>query len=48
MTFQAYLGNIKAKMGKTSDNFRVLAAEKGLTKYSEILTWLRQAYDAAG
>jgi len=32
MTFQAYLGNIKAKTGKTSDNFRVLAAEKGVNQ----------------
>ena len=48
MTFQTYLDNIKAKTGKTPDDFRALAAEKGLTKYSEILTWLRQAYDAAG
>ena len=31
MSFQSYLTNIKAKTGKGSDDFRRLAAEKGLT-----------------
>ena len=42
--FQAYLDNIKAKTGKTPDDFRALAAEKGLTKNSEIVSWLKTDY----
>ncbi len=38
---QAYLDNIKAKTGKTPADFRVLATEKGLTKHSEIIAWLK-------
>jgi hypothetical protein len=34
--FQSYLDNIKAKTGKTPDDFRALAAEKGLVKNGEI------------
>jgi hypothetical protein len=30
MTFQAYLDTIKAKTGKDPEDFRVLAADKGL------------------
>ena len=41
MTFQAYLDNIKAKTGMTPADFRKLAAQKGLTKYSEIMVWLK-------
>jgi hypothetical protein len=41
MTYQAYLDTIKAKTGKTPDDFRKLAAEKGLTKYPEIMAWLK-------
>ncbi len=41
MSFQAYLDTIKAKTGKTPDDFRALAAQKGLTKYSEIMVWLK-------
>ena len=33
MSFQAYLDNIKAKTGKTPDDFRALAAKKGLTQF---------------
>ena len=38
---QAYLDSIKAKTGKTPSDFRVLAAEKGLVKHSEIIAWLK-------
>jgi hypothetical protein len=38
---QAYLDNIKAKTGKTPNDFRNLAAEKGLVKHSEIIAWLK-------
>ncbi len=41
MSFQAYLDTIKAKTGKTPDDFRALAAEKGLTQYREIVAWLK-------
>lgn len=44
MTFQAYLDNIKAKTGKTHEEFRALASEKGLTKYQDILAWLMADY----
>ena len=41
MTFQAYLDTIRAKTGKTPEDFRALAAKKGLTKYPEVLAWLK-------
>ena len=44
MTYQAYLDSIKAKTGKTPDDFRKLAAEKGLTKYPEIMAWLKSDF----
>jgi len=45
MSFQAYLDNIKAKTGKTPDDFRVLAARKGLTKFGEVVAWLKADFD---
>jgi hypothetical protein len=44
MYYQAYLDNIQAKTGKTPEDFRVLAAEKGLTKYSDVMAWLKADY----
>lgn len=44
MTFQAYLDSVKAKTGKTPDDFRTEAAAKGLTKHSEIMAWLKADY----
>ncbi|MBK8934280.1 MAG: DUF4287 domain-containing protein [Chloroflexi bacterium] len=44
MSYQAYLDTIKAKTGKTPDDFRVLAAEKRLTRYSEVMAWLKADY----
>jgi hypothetical protein len=44
MTFQAYLDTIKAKTGKTPDDFRKLAAQKGLTKYSDVMDWLKKDF----
>ncbi len=41
MSFQAYLDNIKAKTGKTADDFKAMAAEKGLTQTKDILNWLK-------
>jgi len=42
--FQAYLDNIKAKTGKTPADFRALAKEKGLTKASEVVAWLKRDF----
>ena len=48
MTFQAYLDTIAAKTGLSADDFRRLAAEKGLlaegTKPSAIIAWLREDF----
>lgn len=44
MSFQAYLDNIYAKTGKTADDFKTLAAEKGLTQTAEILAWLKSDF----
>lgn len=45
MSFQAYLDNIKAKTGKTPEDFIMLAKEKGLlepgVKANEIVEWLK-------
>ena len=45
MTYQAYLDTIKAKTGKTPDDFRKLAAKKGLTKYPELMSWLKSDFE---
>ena len=45
MTYQAYLDNIKAKTGKTPEDFRKLAAKKGLTKFAELHAWLKADFD---
>lgn len=49
MTFQAYLDNIKAKTGKTPDDFRQLASEAGILnsgmKAGELVAWLKQEFD---
>ena len=39
--FASYLENIKAKTGKTPEDFRALAAKKGLEKTGEIVAWLK-------
>lgn len=45
MSFQAYLDNIKAKTGKTPQDFKKLATEKGLlkegVKAGEFVAWLK-------
>jgi hypothetical protein len=54
MSFQAYLDNIKAKTGKTPDDFKKLATEKGFmvdgklnptTKATEITNWLKEEFE---
>jgi hypothetical protein len=42
--FQSYLDNIKAKTGLGPADFRKLAKEKGLTKASEVVAWLKKDY----
>ena len=44
MSFQAYLDNIKAKTGKTPEDFRKLAKKKGLVKSGEIVAWLKAEF----
>jgi Domain of unknown function (DUF4287) len=48
MFFQAYLDNIKAKTGKTPEDFKKLAEKKGLLKPSvkagEIVAWLKKDF----
>ncbi|MFA5835141.1 MAG: DUF4287 domain-containing protein [Bacteroidota bacterium] len=49
MSFQAYLDNIKAKTGKTPDDFKNLAAKNGLlkagTKAGQIVAWLKKDFE---
>lgn len=37
----AYLANIKAKTGKTWQDFKALAEAKGLVKHGDIIAWLK-------
>jgi hypothetical protein len=49
MSFQAYLDNIKAKTGKTPDEFHRAARKAGLlepgTTATRIVAWLAKDYD---
>lgn len=49
MSFQAYLDNIKAKTGKTPEQFKKLAEKKGLlkpgVKAGEIVAWLKEDFE---
>jgi hypothetical protein len=49
MTFQAYLDNIKAKTGKTPEDFEKLAKKKGLlepgVKAGQIVAWLKEDFE---
>ncbi len=42
--FQSYLDNIKAKTGKTPNDFRALAAPKGFKKAGEAIAWLKSDF----
>ena len=44
MSFQAYLDNIKAKTGKTPEDFAKLAAKKGWATHGEIVAWLKSDF----
>jgi hypothetical protein len=48
MTYKAYLDNIKAKTGKSPDDFLAMATKKGfvkdgkvVAKHAELLKWLK-------
>lgn len=54
MSFQAYIDNIKAKTGKSPDDFKKLAEEKGFlengqvkstVKATEITNWLKEEFE---
>ena len=54
MSFQAYVDNIYAKTGKSPDDFKRLAEEKGFlengkikpdVKAGEIVAWLKNDFD---
>ena len=49
MSFQAYLDNIRARTGKTPDQFRALAAKAGVyrsdMKAGDLVAWLKQAFN---
>lgn len=54
MSFQAYIDNIKAKTGKTPDDFKKLAEKKGFmekgqlvktVKATEVTAWLKEEFD---
>lgn len=53
MSFRAYIDNIKAKTGKTPEDFKKLAAKKGFikdgvlnpaVKATEITNWLKEEF----
>jgi hypothetical protein len=49
MSFQAYIDNIKKKTGKTPEEFKAIAEEKGLlkegVKAGEIVAWLKKDFE---
>ncbi|MFM6925927.1 MAG: DUF4287 domain-containing protein [Ferruginibacter sp.] len=54
MSFQAYIDNIKAKTGKTPEDFKKLAEQKGFiqkgilnpaVKATEITNWLKKDFE---
>lgn len=54
MSFQGYLNNIQAKTGKTADDFKKIAEEKGFTqngqltaktKAGDIVQWLKDDFE---
>lgn len=54
MSFQAYIDNIKAKTGKTPEDFKKLGEEKGFlqngelvktVKAKEITNWLKEEFE---
>ncbi len=59
MTLKAYLDNIKAKTGKTPEDFRILAEWNSMVTHraqiiapnqidAEAIKWLKSAFEASG
>ncbi|MFC4640188.1 DUF4287 domain-containing protein [Deinococcus hohokamensis] len=44
MSFQVYLDAVHARTGKTVDDFRSLAEDKGLGQHGQIVSWLKQDF----
>jgi hypothetical protein len=44
MSFQAYLDNVKAKTGKSPEDFAKLASRKGLDKHGDVVKWLKSEF----
>jgi hypothetical protein len=48
MSFEAYIRNIETKTGKTPDDFRTLATDRGLlgddARAMPIVSWLKQDF----
>ena len=42
---ETYLEIVETKTGKTPDDFKILAQEKGLTKHGDIVLWLKDEFD---
>ncbi|MCH7401867.1 DUF4287 domain-containing protein [Belliella kenyensis] len=52
MSFQAYIDNIQKKTGKTPEDFKKLAEEKGfvssgqvVVKATQVTDWLKEEYE---
>ncbi|MFO0699575.1 MAG: DUF4287 domain-containing protein [Nitrospira sp.] len=49
MSFEAYLANIRAKTGRTSEQLKVEATQAGIyrpeMKATELVSWLKNTYD---
>lgn len=49
MSFQAYLDNIKAKTGKTPEDFKKLMEKQGVLKpemkANELVSWLKKEFN---
>jgi len=45
MSFQAYLDNVEEKTGKTPQEFIDIAKDKNLTKFRDIIGWLKTDFD---
>jgi hypothetical protein len=49
MTFKAYIDNIHKRTGRTPEDFRRLAEEKGLlrpgVRAMEVVNWLKKEYE---
>ncbi len=41
MTYKAYIDNIRTKTGKGPEWFQAEASRQGLSKYGELLRWLK-------